>query len=457
MVRISHAASYFMPLFCSSQPYVVLVACITTTGIFVAFYMSSYLLAKQYDDPGLFKPVAQDYFRTSLLGVFSPILYYFVKTFLFNVNRRYLILNLLIDFPLNDWFILFIILCLAYPQQEQASPGESFNLWHIIPRQSYIFGLAWALGEFIICVTGNLFNYQELDTNPGEPLQPDSDVRDNITLAKCVGLRSISSTISQNVYCADYGSIRKPVDDTVVIDPTDNSMRMTSADDDEEQLKDANDWRATDAQLISRTFAPIKTKRELCIGVSLLCLVLTSNILLTIGESLIFCIFFIYMPHHEELFTKVVNYFGNKSLRFFLFTVLIPFTTANLLVNTMIYLWNDIDEWFNHSPETSPNPAADDYANFYESDLSLQRSVSSFAEENQPTLMLMSSPSELHYYNNNTGSENYDTDFLKILVIAKDVINAWRSAARKDSFVLSIMFIWGVTVFLTGLISTVLG
>lgn len=447
-----------MPLFCSSQPYVVLVASTVTVGLFVAFYMSSHLLAKQYEDPGLFKPIAQDYFRTSLLGVFSPILYYFIKTFLFNVNRRYLILNLLIDFPLNDWFILLIIVCLAYPQQEQANPGESVNLWHIIPRQSYIFGLAWALGEFMICVTGNLFNYQELDVSPGESPQQghNSDVRDNITLAKCVGLRRISSTISQNVYCADYGSIRRPVDDTVVIDPTDNSMRMTSADEDEEQLKDSDDWRATDAQLVARTFPPVRSKRDLLLGVASLCLVLSSNILLTIGESLIFSIFFIYVPHHRGLFTGVVNYFGNKTIRFFLFTVLIPFTLLNLLVNTIIYLWNDIDEWFNHSPETSPEPIAEDYANFYDSDLSLQRSASSFAEENQPPLMLMSSPSELHYYNN-AGSEHYDSNSFKILAFAKDLINAWRSAARKDAFVLTIMFLWGVSVFLTGLICTVIG
>lgn len=433
----------------------VLVGCAATVAVFVVFYGCSYLLAKQYEDPGLFKPVAQDYFRTSLLGVFSPILYYFVKTFLFNVNRRYLILNLLIDFPLNDWFILFIIVCLAYPQQEQTAAGGSSSLWHIIPRQSYIFGLTWALGEFIICVSGNLFNYQELDSHAQEPSQQDSDVRDTITLSKCVGVRKLSSTISQNVYCADYGSIAGPADDTIVIDPTDNSMRVTSAEGSEEQLKDAEDWRAHDSRLVATTFAPIKRKRDLLVRVLLLCLVLASNIFLTIGESLIFCIFFIYVPHHEDLFTPVVNYFGDKTLKFFLFTVLIPFTTANLLVNTTIYLWRDTDLWFNHSPGNSVGPAENDYANFYESDISLQRSASSLVEDYAAPLMLISPASEVHYYNNNPSAEQEETRSLRLLVMAKNFIASWRTAARKDSFVLTIMFAWGLSVFLTGLISTV--
>lgn len=108
MVRLNHAASYFMPIFCSTRPHIVILSALFSISLFSLFYASSELLLHQYDDPLMFKPNSQDYFRTFLLGLFSPFLYYFLKTFLFNINQRFLILNLIVDFPINDVFMLLI-------------------------------------------------------------------------------------------------------------------------------------------------------------------------------------------------------------------------------------------------------------------------------------------------------------------------------------------------------------
>ncbi|QLQ79892.1 hypothetical protein HG537_0C05400 [Torulaspora globosa] len=500
MVRISHAASYFMPLFCCSKPYVVVAGCTIATMVFMLIYMNSFLLSKQHDDPQLFKPNSQDYFRTCLLGIFSPILYYFIKTFMFNANRQFVLLNFVIDFLLNDWFILFIIVCLAYPQQQQRTMEEYSNVWHIIPRQSYVFGIAWSLGEFIICVTANLFSYQELTGVDGTSMsngdvenmiyevnrdtESQDSLRKTITLSKCVGVRRNSSTISQNVYCSEYdlnhyyGSTRnnhdeRAVDDTVmVVDPAVNSLRLTFSRADDGLNKDAFNIRdrrrieASSSHLSTRKFLPFQNNRELFQALLLLGLVLISNIFSIIGESMIFSIFFIFVPHHDSSFSKVVNYFGDRSFRFFLLTILLPFNLLNLIVNIAIFYWNDLEESYNHSPETPPSNShllTRDYTDFYDSDISLQRSrpdSTGFPESNVPLdpttdpspFILMTSPTELHYYNNGT-TGNYDADS-KILTITKNIINTWKSVVRKDSFILSTMFAWGILLFTAGLFST---
>lgn len=545
-----------MPMFCSSKPQVVILSTTVTTLLFFAFYMTSDLLSKQYDDPGLFKPNSQDYFRTSLLGIFSPILYCFIKTFLFNVNRRYLILNLLVDFPLNDWFILFIIICLAYPQQEQNKFKEATNLWHIIPRQSYIFGIAWSLGEFIICVTGNLFTYQEIpanisyfpktssgnsrvdgenvmyDTNEDDDQEDSGLKRENITLSKCVGVRRNSSTISHNVYCSepnsrshDYGTLRtneqpnvdknkviqsrtgtttttadnernQNGDDTIVmVDPTDNSLRLTSLELEEGNLnahknspllnEHQQHWGSYGNMLVGavtnsgnggtaipvKKFPPVNTRSDLFHGILLLCLVLASNILLTIGQSLIASIYFIYVPGHEHLFTPVVNFFGKRTISHFLLVVMVPFTVLNLFINVLIYLWKDLDDWFNKSPEyarSHSHASTRNYYEYYDSDISLHRSrqgsmtvpdMNLSAQISAPpdpsTLMLMASPSDYHYYYN-ASNEEYDSGSPKILIIAKNIIGSWKNLARKDPFVLTTMLLWGVLIYTTGIWCTIL-
>ena len=192
MTRIGHAAPYFMPLFCSSRPSTVVLTVFLSIFLFVIMLLTAGFLASEYPDTSVFQPDPQDYFRAAILGLFSPFLYFFIEWVLIGLKDRYLIWNLLFSFPINDWFLFSILIALAYPQlQDSTSPNLLhifFNLyyssanyindnstqgiqsdnggkdivpiWHIIPKQSYIFGISWSLGEFIIVVLSNLSSYE---------------------------------------------------------------------------------------------------------------------------------------------------------------------------------------------------------------------------------------------------------------------------------------------------------
>lgn len=284
MARIAHMASYFMPLFCSNKPHIVGLTVLITGITFTIFYWMSKLLLNAYDDPLMFKPNSQDYFRTSLLGLLSPFLYYFIKVFLLNINNTFIIGNIITDFLINDWFMLCLLVMLAYPQLQEPiedSPkillnknysllskyDNSMEQWHIIPKQSYIFGVSWSLGELIVCLIANVFNYQEasplenndsidfLDSYEANNLNVNNQInRKDITLAKCIGLRRKSSSISSNIYyneleplihpkqsnnnVSEYGSNYiqgvnsklKSSANIVIVDPIDNSLRFFSPD-----------------------------------------------------------------------------------------------------------------------------------------------------------------------------------------------------------------------------------
>ena len=135
-------------------------------------------------NPGqLFAPNSQDYFRTVLLGIFPPLLLNFVKNFFLNwktSSKSYeIILSLFSDFVIHDWFLFLIIFFLAYPQVDstnyhsnsklQTEENGVPNVWHIIPKQSYIFGISWSLSEFLISILENISYYQEIPV-PAEHL-----------------------------------------------------------------------------------------------------------------------------------------------------------------------------------------------------------------------------------------------------------------------------------------------
>lgn len=105
-----------MPLLCSKKPSVVVSAVFVVTLIYSLAYLSSTILPNAYDDPNMFAPNSQDYFRTFLLGFFSPCLLYLTRSFLLSVNPNQRFINLILDFPINDSFLLLIIIGLAYPQ-----------------------------------------------------------------------------------------------------------------------------------------------------------------------------------------------------------------------------------------------------------------------------------------------------------------------------------------------------
>lgn len=478
MVRIDHAASYFMPLLCSSKPYVRVNCVAATMLLFVALLISYGFMGKPIDEPHLFLPNAQDYFRASLLGIFSPMLYYFVQTFLININRRYLVANFVVDFPLNDWFILLIIVCLAYPQQQQdhSHPKSDDNeIWHIVPRQTYVFGVTWSLGELIVSVFGNLFNYreipEELEMSQESPLldrdSGNSGNRDDITLSKCLDVRRDSSSISNNVYYSEvdgsnnqrgYGTMSDDGEAAILlVNPGDNSMRLAPLESDKDPriLEMQRQWgglvgmaetQATNGFPIKR-FKAIKSNWSLFKALCTMIIVLLGNIMLIVGQCLIISMYFTYVPGHPHLFTPAVEFFGQRTITFFLITVMIPFTIINLVVNAAIYSWKDLDEWFNYHPDDL------DYDLYYNSELSLQRSRPltpwTFPSSTMtlPNLAL-SDPALL-------AQETLYPQEPRTLHYAKKAIKLWQRLARKDSFVLTSMEIWGAVIFVTGFLATI--
>ena len=445
-----------MPLFCARNPSIVVTLSCATASIFIMMYIMSFLLPNEYSDPDMFNPNAQDYFRTSLLGFLSPFLFYFLKTFIFNVSPKFLVINILFDFPLNGSFLLCILIGLAYPQLQDQNhqPGADAQhdptvqpLWHIIPRQSYIFGLNWALSELVITILDNVSSFKEislkaiLDTGVNFSSMPDNDYislvdrdqnlmsRNSITLSRCVGLRRISSTISTNVYSVDadvgynYGSMgqsrvspsrpappthetrsrsgsvtgddesvanTQDTDSVLIIDPKDNSLRLTTArmegsilksktakpifakrdgyvwlsfrDDEDEQnqrltagppeepLDDGDEITSINPNLRPRDpplvqyYCELQNNRHLIGRYIVAYLLILSNVLVTIGQCFILSMYFIYIRGHEDLFTDIVNYFGSRSLLNFFLCVIIPFLLLDFIVNIFGLFWSDMEK-----------------------------------------------------------------------------------------------------------------
>ncbi|AJU75957.1 ADI_G0008070.mRNA.1.CDS.1 [Saccharomyces cerevisiae] len=545
MVRLNHAASYFMPIFCSTRPHIVILSALFSISLFSLFYASSELLLHQYDDPLMFKPNSQDYFRTFLLGLFSPFLYYFLKTFLFNINQRFLILNLIVDFPINDVFMLLILIGLAYPQVQDHEGGTIKHKecsWHIIPRQAYIFGISWALGEFTICIIGNLFNYQEIadpninsgfthqesantycnnndmshndDCGCSTEYRPNVVERSDITLSKCIEVRNDSSSISNNVYSSEYhpikplrsssstyGSIRQQPhenkkqlhvpdnsqDDTIIMmNPIDNSLKLTTLDTgdlsfpiDEEQpiLKKSfgYTWAVPNenTQNTTKSFTPIKrfiafsTAYQLVTGLLLMVLVVGSNIMLTIGESLILSMYFVYVRGHEGLFTPVVNYFGSRTISNFILCVIIPFISLNFLINTSIYLRRELDDWFNNSQGEFEDDDENTISKRVATNQEYQHPLSANYISMDSPDVINSSPGHFGmnsgqllgnttlYYGSLNGDDDDMTNDSALLRFCKKLVKNWRALARNDSFVLGVMVSWSLLVFVRGILSTV--
>ncbi|CAL9737732.1 hypothetical protein MOSE0_M07008 [Monosporozyma servazzii] len=524
MARINHVASYFMPLFCSDKPHVVSITVLATIITFTLFYLPSRLLLSEYDDPLMFKPVAQDYFRTALLGLFSPFLYYFIKVFLLNINGTFVIGNLVADFFINDWFMLCLLIMLAYPQLQEPSEllqptlqftqhDNSMEQWHIIPRQSYIFGISWALGELTICIITNLFNYQEatdLDSdalldiaksndeinnsiNPNHPLN-----RNEITLAKCVGLRRLSSTISSNVYYNEiepltqfghnYGTIKgdnklnssgsskgKEVPKVVMVDPMDNSLRFSSTDVEEGlfqrdlpkpilEHRYGFTWiKYMSTQVPVSTLSSVKLYTELNSWKSITwqlvqyVVLLSSSILLIAGQSFLLSIYFIYVRGHERLFTKTVNYFGSKEIEMFLLFLVTPLILINFCMSIFVFLCNDVLEWVNVKVVTEGiadieyayYPAIYQNQNAY-----LHESTSSQSLDlNNSQLSTAIYPSFGQEFNDISTMEKASR--WKFTKYFKKLVREWKGWATHDLFILISVIIWSSVMFIAGLVSAV--
>ncbi|CCD22458.1 Ait1p NDAI_0A03010 [Naumovozyma dairenensis CBS 421] len=516
MVRLSHSTSYFMPLFCSKNAQIVIVSSFVSIFLFIFMYWTSDLLSNRYNEPGLFNPNSQDYFRTSLLGLFSPFLYYFIRTFLFNINQRYLVLNIIVDFPLNDWFMFCILVTLAYPQVQDPKYNQTFisngNLfksgeyWQIIPRQAYIFGISWALGEFSIGVLENLFTYQEIpkDNSNGNGIsQIHSDNigspildRKKISLSMCVDVRRQSSKISDNVYCSKsnhgYGSSstsklhtndgsvsadeESPI---VVINSADNSLKIISSKLEGQSLADAFDDNtniATNGNLndtIDNEYNPIKyfyqiTKtKDFLFQLLQMCLIILANIFLLTGESLMMSIYFIYVPGHEGLFTAIVNYFGLKPIGHFLLALVLPFTAVNFIANFMIFYFKDLKDWFNDAKYIQELMVSDNKRpvnNSHTSEWPQLESepLLSIAQKNTFANFdtMFADPigrrsSIIQQYRSNSIITREDDDEQQtggLLKIAKRIFRLWKRTLSNDTAVLIATVLWGSTVFITAIL-----
>ena len=580
MARIDHVAPYFMPLVCSNRTSIVTILFFIIISILLSVYALSFLLANEYNDPNMFTPNAQDYFRTSLLGFVSPFLFYFLKTFVFNISPKFLLINLFFDFPLNDSFLLCILIGLAYPQlQDQVhsqrkdiiNKPDPTPLWHIIPRQSYIFGLNWALAELIISILDNLPYYKEISLkgtfgNIIDPnIVPDNDYinvpddeenllnRNNITLSRCVGLRRISSTISSNVYSSDLGisphrnsnygtmsserahsnrskSNRNNNDDArsrsvmlsdniannqdmkdsnsvLVIDPKDNSLRLTSLDtdhdyfntdtaqptftkrngyvwvtikeDDKKDTTTSTESNNNSSDTITkkptlqnlnrvRYYCEIQNNRYLVVRYFRAYLIFMGNILLTIGESFILSIYFIYVRGHENLFTDIVNYFGSRSLLHFFVCVVIPFLTLDYFVSIVVLFWNDMEnvygingvDNFNNNSNKNRNQQKDTsfqmerfYFDLYARAIDSQdmkpqtnNSIGDGAMTDTP-LNYLSEPSLLEFSNATFLHANQNNKRKPLRRLAR----VWQKLSIKSSYVIGMEFLWGLLVFVTGI------
>lgn len=172
-----------MPLLCSSRYGMTIVTAFSISSVYLVFFVSSNLLRTSYvddDNKHLFVPNEQDYFRTCLLGIFSPLFFNFVRNFLLvfpTENPLFIVLsNIFIDYYVYDWFLFLIIYFLAYPQSEPSTSsfnatqamlddndtGYVRNVFHIIPKQSYILAICWSLSEFMLSILENLPFYNEI-------------------------------------------------------------------------------------------------------------------------------------------------------------------------------------------------------------------------------------------------------------------------------------------------------
>ncbi|CCE61401.1 hypothetical protein TPHA_0A03240 [Tetrapisispora phaffii CBS 4417] len=585
MVRIWHLAQYYMPLFSSNKPIITITSIIVAGSIYLLVYLtSSFLITHYYNDPNMFIPNSQDYFRTLLLGLFSPFLYYFIKKILLNIKNKQIITNIVFDFPLNDLYMFLLIICLAYPQTQDLSitiddsgPDYASLEWHIIPRQSYLFGISWSLGEFLISICSNISLFVEVFEETGEDeygnildnaneddnyagiknTRLPSKSRDEISLSQCLKVRYSSSTLSNNVYSSlsktvnpSYGSTNNNVKNHD--DPTKNKGKVTSADDDfenkmilvnpydnsliittksgtkklneqrknklnERNLNNSDSLYLNDIDEVGRIhyFYSISSTEQFLKQLGAMSLIILNNILLLVGQSLMLSIYFIYVRGHEHLFTKAVNYFGQRWIGVFLSFVVLPLILIDLLFSIILYFWKDVEFFLEGEDSYSDyedngiydgngnilinHNSIQDYTSFGNSKqrphsnpiLDIYRYKNTDNKQHQDLDMNIKnrdnngSDGDKNYGINQDNSSNPNNNFLlagaegtsidnmmysdstfyiheeygsgepRLLRIIKKGIEIWRNGDRNDIFLFVFLTIYSISNFIGGLICTV--
>ncbi|KAG0676854.1 hypothetical protein C6P41_004302 [Kluyveromyces marxianus] len=505
MALLSYASDLFMPLFCSSRAYVVVFNLINLIAIYAAVYWSSSFLQSTYNVPGIFAPNSQDYFRTSLLGFLSPFLLYFIKTFLFSVNSSYLALNIVVEHCINDWFMLLIIFSLAYPQlQDSTSPigGFSFHfgktdsstVWHIIPKQCYIFGISWSFSEVVISVMETLYNYEEVSSFTESDLKASmmsntsdgyEDIRKEIELGKCVSIRRNRSKISSNVYSPGYGSTNFPSvastpesatnqdinsdESTMVINFNTDTMKFLN--DIESHGNDMGNYQwipirtgsfsyQQSSPLIQhKVFPRIQNWKELMSKIAVSNLIHIDYILNNVGQALILSIYFIYVPSHPSLFTKIVVYFGSKSFANFLLSVVIPFFVIRALFFVFLYTWKDMSvSVYNagSSSQEQQHPSRSLNTEFAYDTINTPLMMQTSAPQNLTSIRSVSPENVLLYHSIHPPVDvNLQTDDSKLLRLSRRIVNFWQKSSTNPWFVPIGLTCWSITVFVISMLATV--
>lgn len=481
MALLRYAADSFMPLFCSSRAIIVLLNLLNVLGIYCLAYFSSKLLPSRYDVPDLFVPSSQDYFRTSLLGFLSPFLLYFIENFLCDMQSRHVALNLLLQFTLNDWFMLLIIFSLAYPQlqesQTSGSNSDGFNngssdtLWQIIPKQCYIFGVSWAFSEVMISIIETLYNYEELplisdnesNTNLGASAGELQDsIRYEIDLDKCVEIRRNRSAISKNVYDPGYGTFNEINQDqtedesTMVVNFNNDSMNFlkdmeshTAGYSQQEAQFGPTSYYNGHSQKV-KLFPKISSWKDALCKIALSDLILINYTLSMIGQTLIMSIYFIYIPGHPSLFTSTVIYFGSQTFTFYILVLIIPFITLHAIYHVFLYTWKDSVD----NTDIAPRPKS-----LRSNDLhDIPKSPLLFHNHSNNNLSLVPSPAGDNIWAYNSlypDNDNFSSDDGELLLISRSIVNSWQSLASRSWFIPVGMTIWSLTVFLVGVFATI--
>ncbi|SCU98587.1 LAFA_0G18954g1_1 [Lachancea sp. 'fantastica'] len=456
MSRIGYVAPYFMPIVCSSKLWIKIVLFLNFLGLFTLAYSLTQLLVSGYDENTMFKPNGQDYFRTSLLGFFSPLALSFLREFLLGLNTRAILVNLFLDFPLNDWFSLLIVFSLSYPQLQDARTKGTLDdtVWHIIPKQSAIFGVSWSLCEILLCLVQNAQRYEEVPM-PGssrrqlEPqmLQEEGEIaRKNITLSKCIDVKRQSSLISENVYSHERQNLAPSTagdasSDTFFVDFNDSSMSL---------LRDPEHSPGTHAisrdrhpSLLNGTvtyFPEISSKRSFFKKLLLFNLLVIDSILLIVGHSFIISIYFIYVPGHDRLFTPAVKFFGSRTFGFFMLSVVWPLSMWSFMTSVFLFIWNDAGaELLNPLHKANSSSSLHIHTSRPES---LQ-----YISSDQ--LFVMNS-----IYTQDLAASAEDNEPFILRVFRKGM-SSWRSLSSHHSFHILGFTIWSILAFSLGCVATI--
>ncbi|AGO13306.1 AaceriAFR161Cp [[Ashbya] aceris (nom. inval.)] len=366
MTRIGYWGAYYMPVLLASSPYAPAAALVGAAGAIAAAAAGAGLLGP---DAGPFEPNAQDYFRTALLGFLPPVLVHCIKTFVLGTDGSATLAELVVDYPLSDALMAALLAALAYPQAHQTASAD--NGWQLTPRQSYVFGLSWALNELLLAVLGSLNEYAEEPRGliihaPDAQSEELSSVRRSISLSRCMNVRRQASRISDNIYQPppraphSYGSLVPPrADDDLVV------LAFTGDSPDADTLLPNRAHRAHAYSSAPFYFAPAPSWPSFCRRLLLANLIVLAHLLQAAGQALLMSLYFLYVPGRDAHLARPVVYFGAHSFVFFAAVLLLPFSLANFACHVLLLSWKDdravlLARSASHEPDSLlPSPASD--------------------------------------------------------------------------------------------------